>query len=95
MNGSRILKIMKPNGVYLVFGDFATEDSFPEFLKFLEDKLRVKVGSVEQGPYSMASELSLAGTSFLAMFHDDTGCCLLVASENGDLADSLIDECTS
>jgi hypothetical protein len=88
-----ILSIKKPNGIFMIFNNYDKEDDFPSFLSFLTSHLGVKMPNIEQHPYSLTADIQMPDGILTAMFHDDTGCCVRLASNDETLANQIAIAC--
>jgi len=94
-NYPKTAKLEKANGIFIIFNDYEHEDDFSCFLDFLGTKLNVVVPNPDLHPYSLTTEIALPEGLVIAMFHDDTGCCVRVGNEARSLADQIINACYS
>ena len=92
-NYPKTVTVEKPNGIFLIFNDYEYEEDFPKFLKFLASQLRTPPLKLVEHPYSQSAIVPLATGDVTALFHSDTGCCLLVPLGNQLLADQIIVAC--
>ena len=90
---SRIFKLEKINGIFIVFCDYEQEENFLFFLVFLTKKLKVSIPEPTHYPYSIASEFTFHEELITASFSKVIGCFLRVKQTKQLLADELISLC--
>lgn len=92
-NYPKTVQLNKPNGIFLIFNDYEYEEDFQEFLAFLTSKLDISLPQAVEHPYSDSAAIQVAGVDITAMFHGDTGCCLLIPIDNQSLTDRIVATC--
>ena len=78
--------LSKPNGIFVCLLDYEGEDDLFGVIAMLNERLGTSFPQPDHHPYSSSSVSELEGKPLVAMFHPDTGCCLLFESGNEALA---------
>lgn len=82
-------KFSNNNGTYLCFGEMEYEEDFQKFLSGISRTLGIVEPQSRQSPYSVTAEFNWLNSNLIAMFHEDTGCCIIVPNESSEVIKRL------
>jgi hypothetical protein len=93
MSTNKIIKLMKENGIFLIFKDYDDEGDFPRFLELLKKKLGAKIKEPKETIYSITAEMTINDIEVIGLFRDDLGCVLRLDVGENSCADEIITKC--
>ena len=82
--------LSKPNGIFVCLLDYEDESDLTEVIALLEERLGSLFPELKYGPYSSFTETEHVGRPLVAMYHQDTGCCLKLQSHDNRLAAQIV-----
>jgi len=82
-------KFNNDNGTYLCFGEFEYEEDFPRFLAGISERFNITEPEPRQGPYSVTADFVWLESNLIAMFHEDTGCCIVVPIDSSKVVEEI------
>ncbi|WP_024461594.1 hypothetical protein [Marinimicrobium sp. LS-A18] len=93
--GDKILQMNKPNGTFIVFREYDSEDGFDKFLDLIHKKLGAEVTGIQQYPYSGMADISFPFGEATAIYQDGLGCAIRIGLNDDGLMKKIIEKCSS
>jgi hypothetical protein len=76
--GDKILQLDKPNGTFIVFGEYDSEEVFSDFLEYIHQELGANVTDAQQHPYSKSAKISFPFGDATAICQGGIGCAIRI-----------------
>lgn len=87
-----IYRFQNETGAFICFNRFPNEEDLSDFLTYLQNGLNIQLDQPRTGPYSTTCQFAYKGVSVVAMYDQNTGCCLRVEKEDMGLLDTLLQQ---
>ena len=90
----KILQLDKPNGTFIIFGEYDSEEDFTVFLNLLNKELGADVGLQDQNPYSKSANITFSSGNATAIYQGGIGCAIRINPEKADLVAEIVSGCS-
>lgn len=90
----KVLQLVKPNGIFIVFVEYESEEVFSSFLEFIHQKLGADVTDVQQHPYSSSAKISFPFGAATAICQGEIGCAIRVDPSEDNIVKNIVDICS-
>ena len=91
----KILQLDKPNGTFIVFGEYDSEEVFTSFLDYVHQNLGAKIGDIEQQPYSVAAQLKFPFGEATATCLSGIGCSIRIEPGETLIVEKIAEKCSA
>lgn len=89
----KILRLDKPNGVFIIFAEYDSEEVFNSFLRFISQNLGANVADSQQYPYSISAKISFPFGEATAICQEGIGCAIRIKSGEDSVVENIIKRC--
>lgn len=93
--GEKILQLNKPNGTFIVFSEYDSEEVFNDFLEFIRRNLGADIGGSTQYPYSKSASISFSFGEAAAICQDGIGCAIRICPGEENLVKNIVARCST
>jgi hypothetical protein len=91
----KILQLDKPNGTFIVFGEYDSEEVLDDFLEFIRKNLGAKIGDVQQHPYSSSTNISFPFGNATATCQGGIGCSIRIDPSEVSIVKNIVERCSA
>lgn len=91
----KIIQLEKPNGIFIVFGEYDSEEMFGDFLEFIHQKLGAVIGLVNQHVYLNSAAITFPFGEATAICQGGIGCAIRVDPEKGHVVQNIVEICST
>jgi len=91
--GDKILQLDKPNGVFIVFGEYESEEVFGEFLEYIHKNLGANITDALQHPYSNSAKISFPFGDATAIYQGGIGCAIRIDPGEDSVVKKIVERC--
>jgi hypothetical protein len=93
--GDKILQLDKPNGTFIVFVEYDSEEVFSDFLEFIRRNLGADIGISNQHPYSKSASVIFPFGQATAICQGGIGCAIRIELGEEVLVKNIVAKCSA
>lgn len=93
--GDKILQLDKPNGTFIVFCEYDSEEFFSHFLEYIHKNLGANVTDAQQHPYSKSAKISFAFGEVTAICQGGIGCAIRIEPGEDSVVKKIVERCSA